>query len=220
MINDKTKYQISEIFYSIQGEGSRAGLPCVFIRMQECNLKCKWCDTVYAQDMNSGKTLTFDEIIRKVESYNCDFIEFTGGEPLLQDSVNDLINYFIEKKHTVAIETNGSIDISNIPDSAIKIMDIKAPSSGMEKHFLKTNLKYINSKDEVKFVLSDREDYEWAKNKYSELIQVCKPEILFSPAYSIIEPEQLAKWILEDKLKVRLQLQLHKYIWDLNMRGV
>lgn len=220
MNNDK-KYNVSEIFYSIQGEGTRAGLPCIFVRMQGCNLKCKWCDTEYAQDRHGGEMLSFDDIVDKVLSYDCRFIEFTGGEPLLQNNITDLTDHFDKRKYSVAVETNGSIDLSLLNENIIKIVDIKCPSSGMDEHFLPENLKHISANDEIKFVIANRNDYEWAKSFFLENIgENSKAAVLFSPAYSLIEPQELAKWILNDKLNVRLQLQMHKYIWHPAQRGV
>ena len=217
----QTSYKISEIFHSIQGEGKRAGMPCIFLRFQGCNLRCKWCDTEYAQDIKAGKTFTFNQIVKKVESFDCKFIEFTGGEPLLQENFIELIRYFSQKDYTVAIETNGSIDISKLPENVIRIIDVKCPSSGMVEHFNIENLLYINSNDEIKFVIANEEDYEWAKDFYlREIRYKIKAEIIFSPAFSLLEPKSLAEWILRDGLEVRMQLQLHKYIWHPEERGV
>ena len=217
----QTSYKISEIFHSIQGEGKRAGMPCVFLRFQGCNLRCKWCDTEYAQDTKAGKVFTFNQIVKKVESFDCKFIEFTGGEPLLQENIIELIKYFSQKDYTVAIETNGSIDISKLPENVIKIIDVKCPSSGMVKHFNMENLLHINNNDEIKFVIANEDDYEWAKDFYFRKIRdKIKAEIIFSPAYSLLEPKSLAEWILRDGLEVRMQLQLHKYIWHPDERGV
>jgi 7-carboxy-7-deazaguanine synthase len=215
------KYQINEIFYSIQGEGTRAGLPCTFVRFQGCNLRCTWCDTVYAQEIGSEIKMTYQEIIKKVEKYKCKFIEFTGGEPLLQKEINYLMDHFLQKEYTVAIETNGSVDISSLPKEVIKIIDIKCPSSGMHKKFLKSNLDHLTELDEIKFVIADRIDYDWAKEMIRDKINAwVKSEILLSPAYSLIKPDRLVEWILSDNLPVRFQLQMHKYIWGHDMRGV
>jgi 7-carboxy-7-deazaguanine synthase len=214
-------YQINEIFYSIQGEGTRAGIPCVFVRFQGCNLRCSWCDTLYAQEIGGGIEMTHDEIIEKVEQYDCKFIEFTGGEPLLQKDLNDLLEYFIQNKYTVAIETNGSIDISALPPDVIRIMDIKCPSSVMHDKFLMGNLDHLTECDEIKFVIADRDDYQWAKDIFQKQIQgKVRSEILFSPAFSLLPAQKLAEWILKDHLSVRFQLQLHKYIWDPERKGV
>jgi 7-carboxy-7-deazaguanine synthase len=214
-------YQINEIFYSIQGEGTRAGLPCIFVRFQGCNLRCSWCDTVYAQEIGSEIKMTYQEIIKKVEKYKCKFIEFTGGEPLLQKDINHLIDHFLQKKYSVAIETNGSVDISSLTKEIIKIMDIKCPSSGMHNKFLFSNLNCLTDRDEIKFVIADRNDYDWAKEIITnKIIDRVNSEILLSPAYSLIEPQKLVEWILSDILPVRFQLQLHKYIWNPDIRGV
>jgi len=214
-------YQINEIFYSIQGEGTRAGLPCVFVRFQGCNLRCSWCDTVYAQEIGTGIEMTTEQIIKEVESYNCQFIEFTGGEPMLQRELNELINYFLQKNYTVATETNGSVDISSLPKDVIKIMDIKCPSSGMHKKFLESNLYHLRERDEIKFVIADRYDYDWTKEIiFDKIIDRVKSEIILSPAFSLIKADTLVEWILKDNLPVRFQLQLHKYVWDPERKGV
>ena len=150
---------IVEIFYSIQGEGTRAGLPCVFIRLAGCNLDCKWCDTLYAKKNSDGKNISFDEIIKTIKSYKCNFI--TGGEPLLQQNSIDLINYLIDQNFTTAIETNGSISISNLNKKTIKIVDVKCPGSNMSEHNLFDNFNYITENDEIKFVISSKNDFEW-----------------------------------------------------------
>ncbi len=215
------RYPIAEIFYSIQGEGSRAGFPCIFIRFQGCNLRCKWCDTIYAQDINKKCEESFEDIIEKVDQYNCSFIELTGGEPLMHDNINKLIANFLGKGNTVAVETNGSYDISKLHKNVITIMDIKCPSSGMEKKFMSGNLNHLNSNDEIKFVIADQNDYQWAKQFYRKKIQdQINCEILFSPAFSLMQPYILAEWILKDRLNVRFQLQLHKYIWGPDRKGV
>jgi len=217
-----TKLNISEIFYSIQGEGTRAGLPCVFIRLQGCNLRCSWCDTPYALEINQiEKTMTFAEIISEVEQYNCNFIEFTGGEPLQQTAVVDLINYFANKGKTIAIETNGYHSFSNIDQKVIKIMDIKCPGSKMQKFNNFNNLQHLTKNDEIKFVVLDKSDFDYALeivNKYK--LEAIVDTILFSPVFGKCQPVDLANWILSTRKNYRMQLQMHKFIWHPDTRGV
>lgn len=213
---------VSEIFYSIQGEGTNAGKPCVFIRLKGCNLRCCWCDTVYAQDAEENEEFTNAKIIYdQIRQYKCQFIEFTGGEPLLQRDVIAFMEFLCDEGYQVAIETNGTISISPIDKRVIKIVDIKCPSSGMSQFINFDCLLELGKNDDIKFVISNKEDFLWAKSivKLYNLENVCN-SILFSPVYNFLEPKILAKWILEEHLKVRLQLQLHKYIWGADIRGV
>lgn len=210
---------ISEIFCSIQGESTYTGLPCIFVRLAGCNLRCNYCDTTY--NYKSEITLSTNDIITKVKEYDpVKLVEITGGEPLMQPKVFELIRLLHENDHTILLETNGSILLKDVPDYVIKIVDVKCPGSGEENSFLLENLEFINKeKDEIKLVLSDNFDYNWAKDfvmKYN-LIDY---EILFSPVLEKLEPQKLAKWITEDKLLVRMQLQLHKLIWGKDTKGV
>ena len=210
---------VNEIFYSIQGESIYSGIPCVFIRLTGCNLRCSYCDTAYAY--YEGVELSIEEILSRVDNYKCPLIEITGGEPLLQGGTLLLIDRLLEKKYEVLLETNGSIDISVIDSRCIKVVDIKCPSSGEnDKNDLK-NLKRLNQKDQIKFVVGSREDYEFAKET-TRLIPPGFPmkNILFSPLIEQMHPSQLAEWILEDRLRVRLQIQLHKIIWPEKERGI
>ncbi len=210
---------ICEIFFSLQGESTYAGLPCVFIRLSGCNLNCTYCDTLYAK--TESFPMDLDDIIKRIKSYNCNLVEITGGEPLLQTSTIDFISELIKKKYKVLLETNGSISIKNIPVDCIKIMDIKCPSSKENHNNLKENLKYLTSEDELKFVIGTREDYEFAKAFIiKEKFDVVLEKIHFSPVFSSIKPETLAGWIIDDRLNVRLSLQMHKLIWDKDKRGV
>ena len=210
---------ICEIFFSLQGESTYAGLPCVFIRLSGCNLNCTYCDTLYAK--TESFPMDLDDIIKRIKSYNCNLVEITGGEPLLQTSTIDFISELIKKKYKVLLETNGSISIKNIPVDCIKIMDIKCPSSKENHNNLKENLKYLTSEDELKFVIGTREDYEFAKAFIiKEKFDVVLEKIHFSPVFSSIKPETLAGWIIDDRLNVRLSLQMHKLIWDKDNRGV
>ncbi len=210
---------ISEIFCSIQGESTYTGLPCVFIRLAGCNLRCNYCDTTYSY--KSEITLSINDIIAKVKEYDpVKLVEITGGEPLLQPEVFQLISSLHENGNTILLETNGSILLKNIPEYVIKIVDVKCPGSGEEDSFLLENLEFINQEsDEIKFVLSDNFDYNWAKD-FIMKYKLNDYEILFSPVSGKLEPQDLAKWIIEDKLPVRMQLQLHKIIWDKDKRGV
>lgn len=220
MDND-AKLDVCEIFYSIQGESTWAGIPTVFIRLAGCNLNCSWCDTTYAQKP-TGNFYTIDGLINIVSKYGIKVVEITGGEPMLQSGTSVLMKNLIELGYRVLLETNGSLLLKNAPPGVIKIMDIKCPSSGMHEKTLWENLQYLNPfNDEIKFVIADRVDYEFAVNKINEksLHRYCRA-ILFSPILDRLPPYELAHWILSDKLNVRLQLQLHKVIWGNNVRGV
>jgi len=210
--------KVCEIFSSIQGESSFAGLPCTFIRLTGCNLRCSYCDTSYAY--YEGQELTADEIIREVQRTGINLVEITGGEPLLQNEAHLLTKRLIDEGYKVLVETNGSQDIKKIDKKAIVILDIKTPNSGMSKEMDFSNLNYIKSSDEIKFVITNREDYEWSKEiiQRYKLMEKCK--LLFSPAFGILPPETLAKWIIGDKLKIRFNLQLHKYIFSSEQRGI
>jgi len=214
--------KLSEIFFSIQGEGTRAGMPCVFVRLHGCGLRCSYCDTPYALDHRSGGTWTsFDEIFAQVRRHPARFVEFTGGEPLEQPEVHPLMQQFLEQGYTVAVETGGHIDIAQCAPGVIRIMDLKTPDSGMMKRNRMENLQLLTAQDEVKFVCSSRADYEWAR----EVIQQHRlPErvaaVLISPVFGSIQPVSLVEWILADGLDVRFQLQMHKFIWEPDTRGV
>jgi 7-carboxy-7-deazaguanine synthase len=212
--------KVNEIFYSIQGESSYAGRPCAFIRLTGCNLRCTYCDTTYAYE--EGEELDVDVIVKRVESYRCPLVEITGGEPLIQEETPILINRLIEEGFEVLLETNGSQDISRVDNRCVKILDIKCPSSGQADKNDLENLGKLKDKDEIKFVIGDREDFEYAKSLLNEIDT--NPSrtnpVHFSPVFGEIEPNILAKWILQEHLDVRLQLQLHKFIWDPEQRGV
>jgi 7-carboxy-7-deazaguanine synthase len=203
--------KVTEIYKSIQGESTYMGLPSVFIRLTGCNLRCKYCDTKYAYE--GGKELHVNDIINIVNDYRCKIIEITGGEPLLQGEVYLLSEKLIKNGYKVLIETNGTISIKRLNREIIKIMDIKCPSSGMSDKMDFNNIDLLEKKDEVKFVISDYNDYIWSVNiiKKFELEDRCN--ILFSPVFRLLEPKEIAGWILRNNLNVRLQIQLHKYIW-------
>lgn len=210
--------KINEIFKSIQGESSFAGLPTLFVRLTGCNLRCQWCDTKYAYD--EAVDLTVDEAIGRVNAFGLQFVQITGGEPMLQGDVYELMDRLLISGYKVSLETNGSMDLSSVDTMVVKIIDIKCPSSGESGQMYFNNLNYLLKSDEIKFVIKDRDDYNWAKgiiDRYN-LIERCN--ILISPVYGEIEPREMAEWILEDNLNVRLQIQLHKLIWHPEMRGV
>jgi len=218
--NEYCKLEVCEIFYSIQGESTWAGCPMIFIRLSRCNLDCSWCDTRYA--FEKGTFFTIEEILNIISQYKCKMVEITGGEPLLQEPVFLLMKTLIEKGYTVLLETNGACSIKNVPPGVIKVMDIKCPSSGMEKQMLWENILYLNPfLDEVKFVIADRNDYDYAIQKISEfqLDKKCRA-VLFSPVAGRISLQEFAHWILQDGLPVRLQIQLHRIIWGENIKGV
>lgn len=210
--------KVCEIFKSIQGESSYVGMPCIFVRLTGCNLRCSYCDTTYAY--TEGKEMSEGEILNEISSYGIKLVEITGGEPLLQREVLPFVQNLLDLDYKVLIETNGSQSIKGIDKRAIVILDIKTPGSGMDKAMDFSNLDHIKKTDEIKFVITDRRDYEWSKDliyKYS-LFNRC--HILLSPAYGVISPEMLAKWMLEDRLEARLNFQLQKYIFGFDKRGV
>ena len=211
---------VNEIFYSIQGESTYAGWPCVFVRLTGCNLRCRYCDTTYAYDQ--GEDMALDFLVAKVEDFNCNLVEVTGGEPLLQNRTPSLISALINNRHTVLLETNGSQDISTVDNRCIRIVDIKCPSSGMERATYWKNLEYLTAQDQLKFVIANREDYVYAKTVLSNPLVKRNEKLVvnLSPVFNEIELKELATWILEDKLRARLHIQLHKYIWGENAKGV
>ena len=209
---------INEIYKSIQGESSWVGLPCVFVRLTACDLRCTWCDS--AHSFYEGKRSALDEIVDRVIKLDCPLVEITGGEPLLQPNVLPLMKSLCDLGMRVLIETSGAHDISSIDPRVIRIMDLKCPGSGEEKRNLYSNVGHLKPQDEVKFVIANRADYDWAKAKLSELDLASHCTVLFSPVWGKMEPRQLVEWILADKLAVRFQLQVHKYIWDPKQRGV
>ena len=210
--------KVNEIYYSIQGESTHVGRPCIFIRLTYCNLRCTYCDTEYA--FYEGKDIEIPEIIAKIKQWNCNLVEVTGGEPLFQDECIDLLNELTNQNYEVLLETGGSLSISDVPIEIVRIVDFKCPSSGMEKKNLWSIVNDLQPHDEVKFVIGDREDFDWAKeilNKYS-LNEKCS--ILFSPTFGKIDPSRIVEWILEGDIPVRMQLQMHKHIWESEGKGV
>jgi 7-carboxy-7-deazaguanine synthase len=210
--------KVTEIFHSIQGESTYAGRPCLFIRLTGCPLRCTWCDTAYA--FYGGRDLMIEEIVEEVRRFDCPLVEVTGGEPLSQPATLGLLTRLCDEGFEVLLETSGAIDTAGVDERVHVILDVKCPGSGMVDRMYWPNLERLSSQDEAKFVIKDRADYEWAR----EL--VCREElstrctVLFSPVFGDREARQLAEWVLADKLPVRFQLQLHKYIWAPDMRGV
>jgi 7-carboxy-7-deazaguanine synthase len=210
--------KVNEIYYSIQGESSKSGLPCVFVRLTYCNLRCTYCDTEYA--FYEGEDKSIAEIINEVKKYNCKLIEVTGGEPLVQKECLELMKKLCDEGFDVMLETGGSLPIKDVDNRVLIIMDLKCPSSKMEKKNLYENIDYLKPKDELKFVIGNREDYDWSKKIISEYDLKNNSKILFSVVFGELEPVSLVNWIIEDKLDVRYQLQMHKYIWHPEEKGV
>ena len=210
--------KINEIYKSIQGESTYAGRPCVFIRTTGCNLRCEWCDTAHAFD--EGREMTVETILAQVEAYSCRLVELTGGEPLLQKEAPLLATKLLDGGHTVLIETSGSLDIRPVDPRAVIVMDIKCPGSGMSGAMRWDNIPSLKPTDQVKFVIKDRSDYDWAVDVLERYPLLNRRVVLFSPVFGTMDARLLAEWILEDGLSVHLQLQLHKYIWHPEARGV
>jgi 7-carboxy-7-deazaguanine synthase len=210
---------INEIFHSIQGESTHTGRPCVFVRLTACDLRCSWCDTPYA--FHEGRKMSVDQVVADVGAFECEVVEITGGEPLLQPDVYPLMQQLLERGHTVMLETGGHRSIANVPPGVIRIVDVKCPGSGESDKNDWSNLDLVTKSDEVKFVIRDREDYEFARRVTADhkLLDRCAA-VLFSPVHGVLPARDLAGWILEDRLPVRLQLQAHKYIWSPDTRGV
>jgi 7-carboxy-7-deazaguanine synthase len=210
---------INEIFHSIQGESTHAGRPCVFVRLTACDLRCRWCDTPYA--FHEGRKMSVDEVVTDVEARGCSVVEITGGEPLLQADVYPLMQKLLESGKTVLVETGGHRSIANVPSGVIRIMDIKCPGSGESSKNDWSNLQHLTGQDEVKFVIADRADYEFARDVVArEGLLDRVNAVLFSPVHGELDPRQLSEWVIADRLPVRVQLQLHKYIWSPQTRGV
>lgn len=212
--------KVNEIFYSIQGESSHAGRPCVFIRLAGCNLRCSYCDTVYAYEQGTGRTIA--DILESVQKYGCPLVEVTGGEPLLQEETPSLVQALLDAGYQVLLETNGSLDITRVSQGCIRIVDVKCPSSGMAETANLTNLEVLTDQDELKFVIGDREDFTFACTVVSRINRcgLTHGPLLFAPVSGVLAASDLAAWILESGLPVRLQLQLHKILWPRKKRGV
>jgi 7-carboxy-7-deazaguanine synthase len=220
-VSNEQPLRISEIFFSIQGESTMAGLPCIFIRLHGCGLRCSWCDTQYALDLTGAADLyTFNEILTTIGKFGCDLVEVTGGEPLEQPAVHDLMALLCDNGYRVMIETGGYLSVKNIDPRVKKIVDFKCPSSGMEKKNDLLNIGYLTEHDEIKFVIGNEEDYRWATSLMERYRLTEKCPVLLSPVFGVLEPVALSEWLLRDRLNVRLQLQMHKFIWDPATRGV
>ena len=204
--------RITEIFYSLQGESNTVGIPTVFIRLTGCPLRCVYCDTAYA--FTGGKKIAIAEIIAQAEQYGTQYITVTGGEPLAQPTCIELMAALLDKGFIVSLETSGAIDVSTVDPRVVKVMDLKTPSSGELSKNLYQNIQYLNSKDQVKFVIGNDEDYNWSKAAITEYALPGRCEILFSPVMGQQSPTELAEKILQDRLPVRFQIQLHKLLWD------
>ena len=213
-----TVLTVNEIFHSIQGESRHAGRPCVFVRLTWCNLRCTWCDTAYA--FEEGRELSVASILEAVAAYGTRYVLITGGEPLVQEGVHDLIGWLLDAGYEVAIETGGSLDIAPIDPRAMIVMDLKCPGSGMAGRNRLENLDHLKVGDEIKFVVADRADYEWARGMIARHGLGARCGLLLSPVHDALAPRALAEWILADRVPARLQLQVHKYIWSPGARGV
>jgi 7-carboxy-7-deazaguanine synthase len=210
--------QVNEIFHSIQGESTRAGEPCVFVRLTGCNLRCVWCDTAYAFD--EGRPMSVEQVVARVASYGCRLVEVTGGEPLLQPEAVPLLRALVAAGHDVLLETGGSLPVDEVPAGVARIIDVKCPGSGESERNRWQNLDVLRPGDELKFVLADRGDYDWARARIRELALAGRCPLLFSPVHGALDPGELARWVLADRLPVRVQVQLHKVLWPDAERGV
>ena len=210
---------VNEIFYSVQGESTYAGRPCVFVRLTACDLRCSWCDTPYA--FHEGRKRPIDEVLGEVDRFDCELVEVTGGEPLLQEDVYPLMDRLLEGGKTVLLETGGHRSTARVPEQVVTILDIKCPGSGEAERMDWTNVERLRPHDEVKFVVKDRADYEYAREVIARHdLPRRAAAIHLSPVHGVLDPKMLSEWVLADHLPVRLQLQLHKYIWDPATRGV
>ena len=209
--------KVNEIFYSIQGESSFAGFPCVFIRLTGCNLRCSYCDTQYAY--KKGKSFEIQDILKLVSNYECRLVEITGGEPLLQEETPDLASQLCEAGYRVIVETNGSQNIDRLKSPVTRVIDIKTPGSGESDKNDWMNIKRLDGRDEIKFVLTSRSDYEWAKQIIDQYGLEGKANVHFSPVTPNLDPPELARWILEDQLNVHLHLQIHRILWPDKIQG-
>jgi 7-carboxy-7-deazaguanine synthase len=210
---------VNEIFYSIQGESTRAGEPCVFVRLTACDLRCSWCDTPYA--FHEGRKMSIDDVVAAVGRHQCPLVEITGGEPLLQADVYPLMERLLAAGRTVMLETGGHRSIARVPDAVLKIVDVKCPGSGESDNNDWDNLGRLGPHDQVKFVIQDRGDYDFARDVIARHdLPHRAAAILMSPVHGVLDPRTLSEWMLADHLPARLQLQLHKFIWSPNTRGV
>ena len=210
---------VNEIFHSIQGESTHTGRPCVFVRLTGCDLRCVWCDTPYA--FHEGRKLDVDEVVAAVEQYRCDLVEITGGEPLLQEDVYPLMDRLLATGATVLLETGGHVSVARVPAAVVKVVDVKCPGSGECDRNAWDNLSRLTDRDQVKFVIADRVDYEFARDVVRRhTLETRCGTVLFSAVHNVLPPARLAEWMLADRLPVRLQIQLHKHLWGAETRGV
>ncbi len=210
---------VNEVFFSIQGESTHAGEPCVFVRLTACDLRCAWCDTAYA--FVEGRRESVDQVLEQVARYLCPLVEVTGGEPLLQEDVYPLMTALLERGCRVLLETGGHRSIERVPDGVVIVMDVKCPGSGEAEKMDWANVPRLRPHDEVKFVIRDRADYEYAREVLARHdLPARTAAVLFSPVHGVLDPKDLSEWILADRLPVRVQLQIHKYIWGAHTRGV
>jgi 7-carboxy-7-deazaguanine synthase len=210
---------VDEIFFSIQGESTHAGQPCVFVRLTGCDLRCSWCDTPYA--FSGGRRLSVEAVADEVARYGCGLVEVTGGEPLLQDDVYDLMEMLVARGFNVLLETGGHRSIARVPAEVTIVLDIKCPGSGESGKVEWDNLARLRPQDQVKFVIRDREDYDFARQVTGHHdLAARSAAVLYSPVHGVLDPRVLAGWVLDDRLPVRVQLQIHKYIWGADARGV
>ena len=207
-----------EIFYSLQGESTFSGLPCIFVRLSGCNLNCSWCDTRYAE--KECHSMSLEQILDRIGAYNCNLVEITGGEPLLQEAAPALIALLLEKHYQVLLETNGSLSLARVPVEVVKIIDLKCPDSGMSEKMELTILALLMPHDELKFVVSSRADYDWARAMMSQHRLAEKAKVILSPVQGRLQPALLAQWLMADALPARLQLQLHTLLWPGRQRGI
>jgi 7-carboxy-7-deazaguanine synthase len=219
MIDNRTLITINEIFYSVQGESTWAGRPCVFVRLTACDLRCTWCDTPYA--FHEGSKRSLDDVLAEVGKYPCPLVEITGGEPLLQEGVYPLMRALVDRGKTVLLETGGHRSTELVPPEVVIIVDVKCPGSGEALRMDWCNLDRLRAHDEVKFVIKDREDYEYARGVLDRHQLAGRVRAVhLSPVHGVLHPRTLSEWVMADGLPVRVQLQLHKYIWDPETRGV
>jgi len=209
---------VNELFFSVQGEGTRSGRPCVFVRLTGCPLRCVWCDTAYA--FHEGRRREIDELVGEVERHPARLLCLTGGEPLSQPGAFDLVTRLCDRGWEVVVETSGHVSLEGLDRRAVAVMDVKAPGSGESGRMDWTNLERLRDQDEVKLVLDGRADYEWARDLVRERSLAARCAVLFAPVHDVLDPGELGRWILEDALPVRLQVQLHKYLWPRVTRGV
>jgi 7-carboxy-7-deazaguanine synthase len=210
--------RVTEIFFSIQGESTHAGEPCAFVRLTGCSLRCVYCDTKYSYA--GGREMSLEDVLAAVAAFPCHLVEITGGEPLEQEEAYRLMDSLLHRGYTVMLETGGHVSVERVPQPVIKIIDIKCPDSREGHTVCWENINLAAPHDEFKFVISSRADYDWSKQVYLNKLKQKPNPVLFSPSHEVLPAVNLARWILEDGLDVRLQLQLHKYIWGANVRGV